>query len=106
MEQIGVTGDPAKLAQERTAIRDALKTVRFSGMAEATPSTRHRWRSHLRLRDRDQRLEMEYFLTHGRRTRVRKAPRTMSGRRICVLGGCGGIGGAASSGRAWRMVTT
>jgi branched-chain amino acid transport system substrate-binding protein len=32
MEQIGITGDPAKLAQERTAIRDALKSVRFSGV--------------------------------------------------------------------------
>jgi len=27
-----VTGDPAKLEQERTAIRDGLKTVRFSGI--------------------------------------------------------------------------
>jgi len=32
IEQVGVTGDPAKLAQERTAIRDALKTIRFSGI--------------------------------------------------------------------------
>ncbi len=32
MEQVGVTGAPDKLAQERTAIRDALKTVRFSGV--------------------------------------------------------------------------
>ncbi len=32
MEQLGVTGAPDKLAQERTAIRDALKTVRFSGV--------------------------------------------------------------------------
>jgi branched-chain amino acid transport system substrate-binding protein len=32
MEQVGVTADPAKLVQERTAIRDALKTVRFSGV--------------------------------------------------------------------------
>ena len=32
MEKAGVTGDPAKLEQERTAIRDGLKTVRFSGI--------------------------------------------------------------------------
>jgi len=32
IEQTGVTGDPAKLAQERTVIRDALKNVRFSGV--------------------------------------------------------------------------
>jgi len=32
MEQVGVTGAPDKLAQERTAIRDALKNVRFSGI--------------------------------------------------------------------------
>jgi branched-chain amino acid transport system substrate-binding protein len=32
MEKAGVTGDPAKLAQERTAIRDALKGIRFSGV--------------------------------------------------------------------------
>jgi branched-chain amino acid transport system substrate-binding protein len=32
MEQVGVTAAPDKLAQERTAIRDALKTVRFSGI--------------------------------------------------------------------------
>jgi branched-chain amino acid transport system substrate-binding protein len=30
IEQAAVTGDPAKLTQERTAIRDALKSVRFS----------------------------------------------------------------------------
>ena len=32
MEKVAVTADPAKLAQERTAIRDALKGVRFSGV--------------------------------------------------------------------------
>jgi branched-chain amino acid transport system substrate-binding protein len=32
IEQAAVTGDPAKLTQERTAIRDALKSVRFSGI--------------------------------------------------------------------------
>jgi branched-chain amino acid transport system substrate-binding protein len=32
MEKAGVTGDPAKAAQERTAIRDALKGIRFSGV--------------------------------------------------------------------------
>ena len=32
MEKAGVTGDPAKLAQERTAIRDALKGIRFTGV--------------------------------------------------------------------------
>ena len=32
IEKTGVSGDPAKLPQERTAIRDALKTVRFSGV--------------------------------------------------------------------------
>jgi len=32
MEQTGVTGNPAKLALERTAIRGALKSVRFSGV--------------------------------------------------------------------------
>jgi branched-chain amino acid transport system substrate-binding protein len=32
VEKVGASGDPAKLPQERTAIRDALKTVRFSGV--------------------------------------------------------------------------
>ena len=32
MEKAGVTGDPAKLAQERTAIRDALQGIRFTGI--------------------------------------------------------------------------
>jgi branched-chain amino acid transport system substrate-binding protein len=32
MEKAGVTGDPSKLAQERTAIRDALKGIRFTGV--------------------------------------------------------------------------
>jgi branched-chain amino acid transport system substrate-binding protein len=32
MEKAGVTGDPAKLAQERTAIRDGLKGVVFTGV--------------------------------------------------------------------------
>lgn len=32
MEKAGVTGDPSKLAQERTAIRDALKGIRFTGI--------------------------------------------------------------------------
>lgn len=32
MEKAGVTGDPNKLAQERTAIRDALKGIRFTGV--------------------------------------------------------------------------
>ena len=32
MEKAGVTGDPAKLAQERTAIRDALQGIRFTGV--------------------------------------------------------------------------
>ena len=32
MEQVGVTGDPAKLAQEREAIVAAMKGVRFSGV--------------------------------------------------------------------------
>ena len=32
MEKAGVTGDPAKLAQERTAVRDALKGIRFTGV--------------------------------------------------------------------------
>ena len=32
MEKAGVTGDPAKLAQERTAIRDALTGIRFTGI--------------------------------------------------------------------------
>jgi branched-chain amino acid transport system substrate-binding protein len=32
IEKVGTSGDPAKLPQERTAIRDALKTVRFSGV--------------------------------------------------------------------------
>jgi branched-chain amino acid transport system substrate-binding protein len=32
MEKAGVTGDPAKLVAERTAIRDTLKTFRFSGV--------------------------------------------------------------------------
>jgi branched-chain amino acid transport system substrate-binding protein len=32
MERAGVTGDPAKLAQERTAIRDALQGIRFTGV--------------------------------------------------------------------------
>jgi len=32
MEKAGVTGDPAKLAQERTAIRDALKGIQFTGV--------------------------------------------------------------------------
>lgn len=32
MEKAGVTGDPAKLAEERTAIRDALKGIKFSGV--------------------------------------------------------------------------
>jgi branched-chain amino acid transport system substrate-binding protein len=32
MEKAGVTGDPAKLAQERTAIRDALRGIRFTGV--------------------------------------------------------------------------
>jgi branched-chain amino acid transport system substrate-binding protein len=32
MEAAGVTGDPAKLAAERTAIRDAIKGIRFTGI--------------------------------------------------------------------------
>jgi branched-chain amino acid transport system substrate-binding protein len=32
VEKVGASGDPGKLPQERTAIRDALKTVRFSGV--------------------------------------------------------------------------
>jgi branched-chain amino acid transport system substrate-binding protein len=32
MEKAGVTGDPAKVAQERTAIRDALVGIHFSGV--------------------------------------------------------------------------
>ncbi len=32
MEKVGVTGDPAKLAQERTAIRDGLKGITFTGV--------------------------------------------------------------------------
>jgi branched-chain amino acid transport system substrate-binding protein len=32
VEKVGASGDPAKLPQERTAIRDALKTIRFSGV--------------------------------------------------------------------------
>jgi branched-chain amino acid transport system substrate-binding protein len=32
VEKVGASGDPAKLPQERTAIREALKTVRFSGV--------------------------------------------------------------------------
>ena len=32
METAKVTGDPAKLAEERTAIRDTLKSIRFSGI--------------------------------------------------------------------------
>ena len=32
MEKAGVTGDPAKLEQERTAIRDALQGIRFTGV--------------------------------------------------------------------------
>ncbi len=32
MEKVGVTGDPAKLAQERTAIRDGLKGILFTGV--------------------------------------------------------------------------
>lgn len=32
MEKAGVTGDPAKVAQERTAIRDGLQGVRFTGV--------------------------------------------------------------------------
>jgi branched-chain amino acid transport system substrate-binding protein len=32
IEKAGVTGDPAKLAEERTAIRDALKGIRFTGV--------------------------------------------------------------------------
>jgi len=32
MEKVAVTADPAKLTQERTAIRDALKGARFSGV--------------------------------------------------------------------------
>jgi branched-chain amino acid transport system substrate-binding protein len=32
MEKAGVTGDPAKVVQERTAIRDALKGIRFTGI--------------------------------------------------------------------------
>lgn len=32
MEKEHITGDPAKLAQERTAIRDGLKGIRFSGI--------------------------------------------------------------------------
>ena len=32
MEKANVTGDPAKLAQERTAIRDAMKDIRFTGV--------------------------------------------------------------------------
>jgi branched-chain amino acid transport system substrate-binding protein len=32
MEKAGVTGDPARLAQERTAIRDALQGIRFTGV--------------------------------------------------------------------------
>lgn len=33
MEKAGVTGDPAKVAEERTAIRDALKGIRFTGIS-------------------------------------------------------------------------
>jgi branched-chain amino acid transport system substrate-binding protein len=32
IEKVGASGDAAKLQEERTAIRDALKTVRFSGV--------------------------------------------------------------------------
>lgn len=32
MEEQGITGDPAKLAEERLAIREGLKTVKFSGV--------------------------------------------------------------------------
>lgn len=32
MEKAGITGDPTKLKQERTAIRDTLKTAQFSGV--------------------------------------------------------------------------
>jgi branched-chain amino acid transport system substrate-binding protein len=32
MEKANVTGDPAKLKEERTAIRDALKTIKFTGV--------------------------------------------------------------------------
>jgi branched-chain amino acid transport system substrate-binding protein len=32
MKEQGITGDPAKLANERTAFRDGLKTVSFSGI--------------------------------------------------------------------------
>jgi branched-chain amino acid transport system substrate-binding protein len=32
IEKAGVTGDPAKLAEERTAIRDALKGIKFTGV--------------------------------------------------------------------------
>jgi len=32
MEKANVTGDPAKVAQERTAIRDALQGIRFTGV--------------------------------------------------------------------------
>jgi branched-chain amino acid transport system substrate-binding protein len=33
MEKAGVTGDPAKVAEERTAIRDALNGIRFTGIS-------------------------------------------------------------------------
>ena len=32
MEKAGVTGDPAKLKEERTAVRDALKGIVFTGI--------------------------------------------------------------------------
>lgn len=32
MEKAGVTGDPAKRAEERTALRDAMKGIRFTGV--------------------------------------------------------------------------
>ena len=32
IEKVGATGDPAKVVEERTAVRDALKSVRFSGV--------------------------------------------------------------------------
>ena len=91
MEKANITGDPAKLAAERTAIRDGLKG--------GAVHWRHRRQQLLQrgprcapagLRHRDQGHAMDA---------VRSAPRgsVLSGSgdivmRVAVLGGCGGIG--------------
>ena len=60
MEKANVTGDPAKLAQERTAIRDALQGIRFTGVTgDNTCFNADRDARLPGLRDRDQGPQME-----------------------------------------------